>query len=63
MTSLKEDEEETILASEGQGDEDLDYEKDKHSSIMDIHDLQERQFIEFWASIIEEKRRYPKNKP
>ena len=67
MNSLKEDDieddEETILASEGQGDEVLDYEEDKHSSTMDIHDLQERKLVEFWASMNEEKQRRPKNKP
>ena len=47
MTSLKkddekDDEEEILLAGEGQGDKNLDYEEDKQSSIMDTHDLQER---------------------
>ena len=64
MNSLKEDnpedDEEIILAGEGQGDEDLE-EKDKHSSIMYIHDLQEKQLIEFWASMTEDKRRRSKN--
>ena len=45
MESLK-DSEEGILAGEGEAKEDLD-EEDKHSSNMDIHDLQERQLIEF----------------
>ena len=56
------DDEESILAGEGQTDEDLE-EEDIHSSKIDIHDLQERQLIEFWTSLNEDKRRRPKDKP
>ena len=47
---------------EGQAEEDLG-EEDIHSSEMEIHDLQERQIIEFWTSLTEDKRHHPKDKP
>ena len=45
MESLKDDED-NILIGECQAEEDIE-EEDVHSSESDIHDLQERQLIEF----------------